>query len=93
MGWLHSLCAIDGDPYSYWITANPDDDDRSNPCPLDVILTFEKVTHVDFVRYTPPPFSGFFCYGSWEKVNVAYSTTTDGEDFISIGQFTLPGED
>ena len=88
-----AYAAIDGDLDTYWLTDHPDSTNRSNPCPLDVILTFEKVTHVDFVRYTPPPFSGFFCYGSWEKVNVAYSTTTDGEDFISIGQFTLPGED
>lgn len=88
-----ALYAIDGDPDSYWITADPNNDDRTNPCPLDVILTFDKVTHVDFVRYTPPPFGRPFYEGSWEKVNVAYSTTIDGEDFNSLGQSTLPGED
>ena len=88
-----AYAAIDGDLDTYWITANPDNDNRSTQFPVHLTLQFHQITHVDFVRYTPPPFSGFWTYGSWINVNVAYSTTTDGEDFISIGQFTLPGED
>ena len=86
--------AIDGNPESYWITADPNDPDRTTPKGAYVLLKFKKTTHVDFVRYTPPPTATWPWYaGSWTKAEVSYCPTIDGEDFVSLGDFKLDGED
>ena len=38
-----AYAAIDGDLDTYWLTDHPDSTNRSNPCPLDVILTFKRL--------------------------------------------------
>ena len=83
--------AIDEDFSTYWITADPEDSERTFPREgVSVLLKFGKITHVNFVRYTPPPFGSPFYDGNWKKVKVSYCSTKDGEDFIDIKKYTIP---
>ena len=86
--------AVDGKAHTYWITADPNDPNRSFPESVVFLINFEEVTHVDFVRYTPPPTATWPWYdGSWTKVEVSYCPIKEGKSFISLGDFKLDGED
>ena len=77
--------AIDNKVHTYWINS---DDTPSDAWPLTFIITFEKETHVDYVRYIPRE-NAFMNEGNWDKVYVSYCPTTTGEDFKNIGSYTL----
>lgn len=56
--------------------------------PVNFVITLEKVSHVDYVRYTPR-LSG--TNGNWKVVDVSYSTSTSGSSFTSPVTYDLKG--
>ena len=77
--------AIDGDINTLWHS------NWSNipEFPLTFTITFGKVEHVNYVRYIPRQDNNE--NGRWKKVTVAYCPTTDGKDFVEVGDYDLGG--
>ena len=67
--------AIDGDASSIWHSKY-----SGTVFPITFTITFNEVSHVDYVRYIPRQ-SGE--NGNWDEVYVAYCPTTTGTDFTS----------
>ena len=75
--------AIDGDASTIWHSKY-----TGTVFPITFTITFNEVSHVDYVRYTPRQ-SGE--NGNWDEVYVAYCPTTTGTNFTNIGQYRLNG--
>ena len=84
---------IDGDYNTYWYTPYNKNEGSTTKFPVDLIVTFEEVTHVGFMRYVPRQ-DGDFWSGNWQDyVYVAYCPTTTGSNFKNIGVYQLSGDD
>lgn len=81
---LQAANAIDGNFETIW-HSNWND---IPSFPVDFVITLEKESHVDYVRYTPR-LSG--TNGNWKKVDVSYSTSTSSSSFISSVTYDLKG--
>ena len=77
--------AIDGDPNTFWHSSYTS---SATKFPVTFTITLNEETHVDFVRYIPRKGGS---NGNWNVVYVAYCPTTTGNDFISVGKYTLNG--
>ena len=76
--------AIDGDKSTIWHSTWS----SATQFPVTFTITLSEETHVDYVRYIPRQDGS---NGNWDVVYVAYCPTTTGNDFSTIGQFTLNG--
>lgn len=81
---LQAANAIDGNFETIW-HSNWND---IPSFPVTFVITLEKVSHVDYVRYTPR-LSG--TNGNWKEVEVSYSTSTSGSSFTSPVTYDLKG--
>ncbi|MBR4312820.1 MAG: M60 family metallopeptidase, partial [Bacteroidaceae bacterium] len=77
--------AIDGDKGTIWHSTWS----SATQFPVTFTVTLKEETHVDYVRYIPRQDNN--SNGNWDVVYVAYCPTTTGNDFTTIGQFTLGG--
>ena len=74
---------IDGKSSTLWHSSY-----NSTHFPVEITITFNPETHVDYVRYVPRT-SGD--NGNWQNVDVAYCTAAGGDDYIPVGNFDLNG--
>ena len=83
---------IDGDYNTYWHTPYDKNQGSTTSFPVDLIVTFEEVTHVGFMRYVPRQDGDYFS-GNWSgNVYIAYCPTTTGTNFKNIGVYQLSGD-
>ena len=83
---------IDGDYNTIWYTPYDRNQGSTTKFPVDLILTFEEVTHVGFMRYVPRQDGDYFS-GNWSgSVYIAYCPTTTGTNFKNIGVYSLSGD-
>ncbi len=76
--------AIDGSTSTYWHSKWSG---GTTSFPVTVTLTFNEVSHVDYLRYIPRQGSP---NGNWNKVTVSYSEATTGT-FTKIADYNLGG--
>ena len=83
---------IDGNYNTYWHTPYDKNEGSTTKFPVDLIVTFEEVTHVGFMRYVPRQDGDYFS-GNWSgSVYIAYCPTTTGTNFKNIGVYSLSGD-
>ena len=78
--------AIDGKTNTIWHSAYSNE---ATKFPVKFTITLKEATHVDYVRYTPRQDGN--TNGNWNVVHVAYCSTTTGNNFTTVGQFSLNG--
>ena len=89
---VSASAVIDGDYSTIWYTPYDRNQGSSTKFPVDLILTFEEVTHVGFMRYVPRQDGDYFS-GNWQgDVFIAYCPTTTGTNFTNIGVYSLSGD-
>ena len=89
---VNASAVIDGDYSTIWYTPYDRNQGSSTKFPVDLILTFEEVTHVGFMRYIPRQDGDYFS-GNWQgDVFIAYCPTTTGTNFTNIGVYSLSGD-
>ena len=89
---VSASAVIDGDYNTIWYTPYDRNQGSTTKFPVDLILTFEEVTHVGFMRYVPRQDGDYFS-GNWSgSVYIAYCPTTTGTNFKNIGVYSLSGD-
>ena len=89
---VSASAVIDGDYNTIWYTPYDRNQGSTTKFPVDLILTFEEVTHVGFLRYVPRQDGDYFS-GNWSgSVYIAYCPTTTGTNFKNIGVYSLSGD-
>ncbi len=78
--------AIDGTTSTIW---HSNWSGAGTQLPVTFTIVLEEVAHVDYVRYTPRQDGN--SNGNWNMVYVAYCPTTNGSNFINVGQYSLNG--
>ena len=89
---VSASAVIDGDYNTIWYTPYDRNQGSTTSFPVDLIVTFEEVTHVGFMRYVPRQDGDYFS-GNWQgNVFIAYCPTTTGTNFKNIGVYSLSGD-
>ena len=89
---VSASAVIDGDYNTIWYTPYDKNQGSTTTFPVDLILTFEEVKHVGFMRYVPRQDGDYFS-GNWSgSVYIAYCPTTTGTNFTNIGVYSLSGD-
>ena len=90
---VSASAVIDGDYNTIWYTPYERNQGSTTSFPVYLILTFEEVTRVGFMRYVPRQDGDYFS-GNWKgDVWVSYCPTTTGSNFKNIGSYKLAGDD
>ncbi len=78
--------AIDGSTSTYWHSKWSG---GTTSFPVTVTLTFNEVSHVDYLRYIPRQGNS---NGNWGEVTVSYANTTvSSTNYIEVGEYSLGG--